>query len=403
MNIQIATTPCPHVSVAVTGVGSRLRPTCSRLLASLGVAGFLLVSASAQAQTLGAAQSFAILGGTAVTANGAPSSVNGDVGVAPAAGSAITGFPAPATVTPPFTNRGNDGFSIAARAATLTLYNSLVALGGATPILPTLNGQTLVPGTYSTGAALLTNGAPLVLNGAGTYIFQISSSLTTNVGSSVTLIGANPCNVFWQVTSLATLDGTTFPGTVVAQSGVRLGTGAVLTGRALASAAGDVTLAGGNAVGGCSAAGVGLAAAAVSTVASPTVELGGTIRDTATLTGGGIGAAAPTGTITFTLFGPNNATCAGAAIFTSTVPVNGNGTYISTSFTPLAIGTYRWIANYSGDANNAATANICNAPNESVLVTAVAIPIPTLSEWAMIMLAGLMAFAGFAALRRQGK
>lgn len=403
MNIKIATSSCPHVWVAVTGVGSRLRRTCPRLLASLGVAGFLLVSASAQAQTLGAAQSFAILGGTAVTANGAPSSVNGDVGIAPAAGSAITGFPVPATVTPPFTNHGNDGFSIAARAATLTLYNSLVALGGATPILPTLNGQTLVPGTYSTGAALLTNGAPLVLNGAGTYIFQISSSLTTNVGSSVTLIGANPCNVFWQVTSLATLNGTSFPGTVVAQSGVRLGTGAVLTGRALASAAGDVTLAGGNAVGGCSAAGVGLAAAAVSTMASPGVALGGSISDTATLTGGGIGAAAPTGTITFTLFGPNDATCAGAAIFTSTVPVNGNGTYISTSFTPLAIGTYRWIANYSGDANNAATANICNAANESVLVTAVAIPIPTLSEWAMIMLAGLMAFAGFAALRRQGK
>ena len=178
----------------------------------------------------------------------------------------------------------------------------------------------------------------------------------------------------------------------------------VATSQPLGAMAGlRMLLAGGNAVGGCSAAGVGLAAAAVSTVASPSVALGGSISDTATLFGGGVGAAAPTGTITFTLFGPNNATCAGAAIFTSTVPVNGNGTYISTSFTPLAIGTYRWIANYSGDANNAATANICNAPNESVLVTAVAIPIPTLSEWAMIMLAGLMAFAGFAALRRQGK
>jgi hypothetical protein len=109
-----------------------------------------------------------------------------------------------------------------------------------------------VPGVYTTGAALLTNGAPLVLNGAGTYIFQVTSSLTTNVGSIVNLNGVNPCSVFWQVTSLATLDGTSFPGTVVAQTGIHLGTGSSLTGRALAAAAGNVTMAGGNSVGGCS-------------------------------------------------------------------------------------------------------------------------------------------------------
>ena len=159
-----------------------------------------------------------------------------------------------------------------------------------------------------------------------------------------------------------------------------------------------MTLAGGSNVGGCSAAAPG-ASPTLSTVASPSVALGGSISDTATLVGG----AAPTGTITFNLFGPNDATCTGAVLFTSIVPVNGNGSYTSTSFTPLVIGTYRWIANYSGDTNNAATANTCNAPNESVLVTAIPIPIPTLSEWAMILLAGLLAFAGFVALRKQGR
>ena len=93
---------------------------------------------------------------------------------------------------------------------------------------------------------------------------------------------------------------------------------------------------------------------------------GGAIFDTATLSGG----VNPTGTITFTLFGPNNATCTGAAIFTSTVPVSaGNGNYTSGSFTTVAAGTYRWIAVYSGDANNAAVRTACNDANESVVVT----------------------------------
>ena len=69
-----------------------------------------------------------------------------------------------------------------------------------------------------------------------------------------------------------------------------------------------------------------------------------------------------------TLYGPNDATCTGAAIFTSTVTVNGNGAYGSGNFTPTATGTYRWIANYGGDVNNTATANGCNGANESVVV-----------------------------------
>ena len=40
----------------------------------------------------------------------------------------------------------------------------------------------------------------------------------------------------------------------------------------------------------------------------------------------------------------------------------------STSFTPTTVSTYRWIANYSGDANNSVTENTCNAANENVVV-----------------------------------
>jgi len=150
--------------------------------------------------------------------------------------------------------------------------------------------------------------------------------------------------------------------------------------------------------------GAAVAATTLSTQASPGVTLGGAISDTATLSGG----AAPTGTITFNLYAPGDSSCTGAPVFTSLVPVNGNGSYTSASFTSAAIGTYRWIANYGGDANNAPTTNACNAANESVTVTAAPPPppatgIPTLSEWAMILLASLLAMLGFAAMRKQAR
>jgi type VI secretion system secreted protein VgrG len=374
--------------------------------ARLGLLAISLISAPALAQTLGAAQSFAVLGGSAVNANGATSSVNGDVGVSP--GSSITGFPSPANVVAPFSfAHAADGPANNARAATLTLYNALAAAGGAVPILPGLAGQVLGPGTYTTGAALLTSGGTLTLSGSGVYIFQITSSLTTVLGSNVVLIGVDPCNVFWQVSSLATLDGAAFPGNVVAQTGIHLGTGASISGRALAAAAGDVTMAGSNSVGGCSAPGPGLAATAVGTAASAPVAVGGTITDTATVSGGGFGTAVPTGTITFNLYGPADATCTAAPIFTSIVAVNGNGNYVSAPYVTPAIGTYRWIANYSGDLNNVATTNACNAVNESVVVTAAPPPgvgttaVPTLSEWTLMVLGTLLAFSGLAAVWRK--
>ena len=102
------------------------------------------------------------------------------------------------------------------------------------------------------------------------------------------------------------------------------------------------------------------------TTASPATVVGGQVSDTAVLAG----ATNPTGTITFSLYGPDDATCAGPVRSTSTRTVNGNGTYTSDPFTPTAPGTYRWVARYSGDANNPALANACGDPAETVVVTA---------------------------------
>ena len=110
----------------------------------------------------------------------------------------------------------------------------------------------------------------------------------------------------------------------------------------------------------------------LSTTASAGVVIGGSVSDAATLSGG----SAPTGTITFELYGPDatpgaqDADCTGTPAFTSApIPVAGNGAYGSGSFTPTAVGTYRWTASYSGDTNNEPAASACTAAGESVSVS----------------------------------
>ena len=104
----------------------------------------------------------------------------------------------------------------------------------------------------------------------------------------------------------------------------------------------------------------------IATRASADIKLGGQLSDTAILSGG----FNPTGTITFRLYGPDNATCSGQAIFTDVVDVDGNGSYpTSQAFTPNATGIYRWTAGYSGDANNNAVAGACNDENETASVS----------------------------------
>ena len=108
--------------------------------------------------------------------------------------------------------------------------------------------------------------------------------------------------------------------------------------------------------------------ATLTTSASPDIDLGGQVTDTATLANG----VSPTGQITFRLYGPDDANCSGAPAFTDTKPVSGNGSYQSAAFAPAQPGLYRWVASYSGDADNVAVAGACNDTGESVTVAAVA-------------------------------
>ncbi|MFK7917608.1 MAG: LPXTG cell wall anchor domain-containing protein [Ilumatobacter sp.] len=107
----------------------------------------------------------------------------------------------------------------------------------------------------------------------------------------------------------------------------------------------------------------------ISTTASATVQLGnGTITDTALVSDRESAVAGAM--ITFSAYGPNDPSCTGTPAFTSTVsqPI-ADGPVTSEAFTPTAQGTYRWIAVYSGDANNEPASGACNDANESVVVT----------------------------------
>jgi hypothetical protein len=111
--------------------------------------------------------------------------------------------------------------------------------------------------------------------------------------------------------------------------------------------------------------------AALTTTASNNTQasaatIGGSISDTATLSGVAPGAG---GSITFKAYGPDNTDCSGTAAFTSSaIPVSGNGNYSSGSFTPTAVGTFRWTASYTGDANNQPASSGCNAAGETSFV-----------------------------------
>src|SRR5476649_1526988 len=102
--------------------------------------------------SVGPAQSFAVKGGSSVSAatlGPVETVINGDVGVS--TGTSITGFP-PAITAPPFVvHLANDPATVLANAAILSLYNDLAARSGATPIGTVLAGQSFGPGIYSIG------------------------------------------------------------------------------------------------------------------------------------------------------------------------------------------------------------------------------------------------------------
>lgn len=111
------------------------------------------------------------------------------------------------------------------------------------------------------------------------------------------------------------------------------------------------------------------------TSASGPVTIGGSISDTATISG--LTNPDGTGTITFKAYAPKSdgsadTSCA-TEVFSDTVTGIVNDTYDSDTFTPSGTspqiaGTYEWRAFFSGDGNNDAVSTPCNDTDEQSVV-----------------------------------
>jgi Ice-binding-like len=195
-----------------------------------------MVALASVAPGLGTAASYAILAGTTVTNTG-NSVITGDLGVSP--GTACTGLPAPCTGGGPGTVSGtihqHDAAAIQAQSDLTTAYGVAASSPCNSNSLAGWGGQTLTPGTYCQTTSPTISGT-LTLSGNGVFIFKTGSTLVTAPGATVAFInGAQPCNVFWQVSSSATLDTTTtFVGTIMALSSITVNNGATIAGRLLA-------------------------------------------------------------------------------------------------------------------------------------------------------------------------
>jgi hypothetical protein len=168
----------------------------------------------AAAPSVGAAGSFAVLAGTAVTCT------NGTV----------TGTAAAV--------QANRDFFIA--------YDKFKALA-CDRTLTTFDSQTLSPGVYCVDAAATFTDAVLTLAGPanGLWIFKVGTlgtgALTGTRFSVVTPTGTPPCNnVYWWVAQAATMTDSKFVGTILAGAAISMTRG-TFNGDALAKAAVTIT------------------------------------------------------------------------------------------------------------------------------------------------------------------
>jgi hypothetical protein len=222
----------PLSSRALGGGGWPMGLLVVALLAALGLFGSDALAAQSTVG-LGTTDSFAVLAGSTVTNTG-PSTINGDLGVSP--GTAVTGFP-PGTVHG--TIHAADAVAGQAQSDLTTAYNDAAARTPAATVSGDLGGRTLTAGVYKSASSLGLTGA-LTLDAQGNpnavFIFQAGSTLTTASGSHVNLInGAQPCNVFWQIGSSATLGtSSVLSGNILALTSISIDNGVTVLGRALA-------------------------------------------------------------------------------------------------------------------------------------------------------------------------
>ena len=195
------------------------------MIATLGV--LLMTTSGARAQS--AAQSFAVLAGTAVTCT--TSTITGDVGVFPGSAVTRTGCPITGTI------HAGDSVAGQAHADFINEYNNLrdnppqcdQTLTG------TLAGVILPPGVYCVSAVAKTGTLFLNANGDpnAAWTFLVDGALTGTNFTVQMVGGGQACNVTWWTRAAATLTDSSFVGTILSGAAITV-TGGTFHGDALA-------------------------------------------------------------------------------------------------------------------------------------------------------------------------
>lgn len=205
----------------------------------ISAAVMLLISQSnfAQAPTLGTTANFVLFSSNGAVSHTGLSQITGNVG----------------TNNGSSTNFGNvngnmhDQNPASAQASTdlLTAYNQIAAVTANFFVASPLgNGDTLVAGTYSLGAASTLNGI-LTLDAendpSAIFIIRVMGSLSSAANTKVNLInGGQACNVYWQIEGLLSIaSGTVLRGTfIVNNAAITMSTNDTIEGRLLTTTGG---------------------------------------------------------------------------------------------------------------------------------------------------------------------
>lgn len=207
---------------------------------------------------LGGAGDFGILTKAGISTTGI-TSITGNIGVSPAAATAITGFGlimdtnGQSSQTPIVTGKvyaadyaaptpANMTTAVSNMETAFTTANGLVTPA---PIVDLyagdISGRILTAGLYKWSTGVLISNAGVTLTGGpnDTWVFQIAQNLTVNNSAKITLLGgAQAKNIFWVVSGQATLGSNTdFSGIILSKTLISLNTGAKVTGRLLAQTA----------------------------------------------------------------------------------------------------------------------------------------------------------------------
>lgn len=205
----------------------------------ISAAVMLLISQSnfAQAPTLGTTANFVLFSSNGAVGHTGLSQITGNVG----------------TNNGSSTNFGNvngnmhdqDPESAQASTDLLTAYNQIAAVTANFFVASPLgNGDTLVAGTYSLGAASTLNGI-LTLDAendpSAIFIIRVMGSLSSAANTKVNLInGGQACNVYWQIEGLLSIaSGTVLRGTfIVNNAAITMSTNDTIEGRLLTTTGG---------------------------------------------------------------------------------------------------------------------------------------------------------------------